>query len=134
MNKKNGSLKASLEIFIAGLKKAGYKLDYSEESLKYLELAIDGLKNSKNTDQAKHIAYVYLAIYLSQVFVSMLPNFKVELEFINDELDEVCITDKKSFIYLTSWIYAYGKNPKKESIVKKYRSTVKLIAPKKPLN
>ncbi|TXH54013.1 MAG: hypothetical protein E6Q89_08685 [Bacteroidia bacterium] len=134
MNKNTDRFISLSDGFVKTLKNAGYDFDYSEKSLKHLEFAINGLKSEKNSKDAKKMAYVYFAVYIAEVFVKEMHTLKLEIQYIGDEIDEVMISDGRSYIYLLNWIYEYEKNPKKESIVKKYRSTIKLISPKKGIN
>lgn len=134
MNKNTDRFISLSNSFVLTLKNAGYVFDFSEKSLKHLEFAVNGLKSEKNSAEARKMAYVYFAVYLAEVFVKEMPELKLKIEYLNDEIDEVMVSDGKSFIYLLNWIYEFEMNPKKESIASKYKSTIKLITPKKHLN
>lgn len=134
MNKNTDRFISLSDGFVKTLKNAGYDFDYSEKSIKHVEYALNGLRSEKNSKEAIKMAYVYFAVYIAEVFVKEMQTLKMEVQYVNDDIDEVMLSDGKSYIYLLNWIYEYEKNPKKESIVKKYRSTIKLISPKKYSN
>jgi hypothetical protein len=128
--KSQNELKSMANNFVLTLNRAGYKFDHSTESLKYIELAIDGLKDENNSAKAIKAAYIYFALYISEIFIKTLPRFQIKLQFKNEEINEVCVTDGKSTIYFLTWMYQYMQKPKKEGIFEKYHQTLKILSGK----
>lgn len=125
--KSQNELQSMANNFVSTLNRAGYKFDHTDESLKYVEKAIDGLKNQDNSSKALHAAYIYFALYISEIFTKKLPRFQIKLMFKNQEINEVCATDGKSTIYFLTWMYSYMNKPKNEGIFEKYLQTLKIL-------
>lgn len=128
--KKRDEIERLANNFVLTLNKAGYGFNHTKESLKYIETAIDGLKNKNNSEKALHAAYIYFAIYLAEIFVKDLPRFEIKLDFKEDEINEVVVTDGKSKVYFLTWMYLYMNKPKKEGILQKYDQTIKILSGK----
>lgn len=128
--KKRDEIERLANNFVLTLNKAGYKFNHTKDSLRYIEIAINGLKKEKNSPKAIHAAYIYFAVYIAEIFVKDLPSFEIRLDFKNDEISDVMVTDGKSKVYFLTWMYLYMSKPKKEGILHKYDQTVRILSGK----